>query len=46
MELEDERTRMQKEIDRLKDAMSKTSGSLQNELASRDEEISKLQKKV
>ena len=37
---------MQKEIDRMRETMNKNSGSLQNELAQRDDEINKLNKKI
>lgn len=42
----EERNRMQKEIDRMRDTMNKTSGNLQGELAQRDDEINKLNKRV
>jgi len=37
---------LQKEIDRLNDMMSKTSGSLQDELNKRDKEIQKLNARI
>lgn len=37
---------MQKEIERLRESMNKTSGNLQGELASRDDEINKLNKRI
>ena len=37
---------MQKEIEKLRDSMSKNSGNLQNELNLKDQEIDKLTKRV
>jgi len=42
----DERAHSQKEIDRLKDMLSQTSGNLQQELEKRDKEIARLQQRV
>lgn len=45
-QLQDEKNKMQKEIQQLKDLLAQTSGGLQNDLIKKEDEINKLNKKI